>query len=83
MHVAPFFLKIQNLIRGHRGGFLAKEFCIKMQVPPTVTDREMILAGIRRALILRDRYTILFYLRDAGKMEEYAQRATDKLLSVI
>ena len=48
-----------------------------------MTDREMILAGIRRALILRDRYTILFYLRDAGKFEEYAIRATEKLLSVI
>ena len=60
-----------------------EEFCIKMQVPPTVTDREMILAGIRRALVLRDRYTVLFYLRDAGKFEEYAERATDKLLSVI
>ncbi|MBO5930702.1 MAG: hypothetical protein J6Q70_00515, partial [Clostridia bacterium] len=60
-----------------------EEFCIKMKVPPTVTDKEMILAGIRRALVLRDRYTILFYLRDAGKFEEYALRATDKLLSVI
>ena len=60
-----------------------EEFCIKMKVPPTVTDREMILAGIRRALVLRDRYTILFYLRDMGKFEEYAQRATDKLLTVI
>ena len=55
-----------------------EEFCIKMQVPPTVTDRDMIRAGI-----LRDRYTVLFYLRDAGNFEEYAIRATDKLLSVI
>ena len=60
-----------------------EEFCVKMQVPPTVTDRETILAGINRALVMRDRYTILFYLRDIGKLEEYAVRATDKLLKII
>ena len=57
-----------------------EEFCIKMKVPPTVTDREEILEGIRHALGMRDRYTILFYLRDLGKLEEYAVRATDILL---
>ena len=60
-----------------------EEFCIKMKMPPTVTDRETILAGIRRALGLRDRYTLLFYLRDQGKFEEYAERATDKLLELL
>ena len=60
-----------------------EEFCIRMKVPPTVTDRETILAGIHRALIMRDRYTLLFYLRDAGKLEEYATRATDRLLEVL
>ena len=60
-----------------------EEFCIKMNVPPTVTDRQEILNGIHRALIMRDRYTILFYLRDLGKFEEYAQRATDRLLAVL
>ena len=57
-----------------------EEFCKKMKVPPTVTDRETIIAGIKRAIGMRDRYTILFYLRDVGKFEEYAERATDKLL---
>ena len=57
-----------------------EEFCKKMNVPPTVTDRETIIAGIKRAIGMRDRYTILFYLRDMGKFEEYAERATDKLL---
>ena len=57
-----------------------EEFCVKMKVPPTITDREGILDGIRRALVMRDRYTILFYLRDIGKFEEYANRATDLLL---
>ena len=60
-----------------------EEFCQKMKVPPTVTDRETIIAGIMRALGMRDRYTILFYLRDHGKFEEYAERATDKLLELL
>lgn len=60
-----------------------EEFCIKMKVPPTVTDRQEIIGGIRRALIMRDRYTILFYLRDIGKFDEYAERATDRLLAVL
>ena len=60
-----------------------EEFCTKMQVPPTITDRDTIIAGINRALVMRDRYTILFYLRDMGKLEEYAARATDKLLELL
>ena len=60
-----------------------EEFCVKMNVPPTVTDRQIIIDGIRRALIMRDRYTILFYLRDQGKLEEYAQKATDALLDTL
>jgi glycerol-1-phosphate dehydrogenase [NAD(P)+] len=60
-----------------------EEFCVKMKMPPTVTDRQIIIDGIKRALIMRDRYTILFYLRDCGKFEEYAEKAADKLLEVI
>lgn len=60
-----------------------EEFCVKMKMPPTVTDRETVLAGIRRALILRDRYTVLFYLRDHGLFEEYAVRATDRLMELL
>ena len=60
-----------------------EEFCVKMNVPPTVTDREVIVSGIKRALIMRDRYTILFYLRDQGKFDEYAEKATDKLLEIL
>ena len=60
-----------------------EEFCIKMKVPPTVRDKETILKGIERGLVLRDRYTLLFYLRDAGKLEEYSDRAADALLKVI
>ena len=60
-----------------------EEFCVKMQVPPTVTDRQVILDGINRALIMRDRYTILFYLRDQGELQTYAEQATDELLKKI
>ncbi len=59
-----------------------EEFCVKMQVPPTVTDRDVVLNGIKRALIMRDRYTILFYLRDHGMLDRYAEVATDKLLEL-
>lgn len=60
-----------------------EEFCKKMKVPPTVTDREVILSGIHRAIGMRDRYTILFYLRDHGKFEEYAEKATDRLIKLL
>ena len=57
-----------------------EDFCAKMKVPPTVTDREAILQSVKRALGMRDRYTILFYLRDLGKLDDYTVRATDLLL---
>lgn len=60
-----------------------EDFCIKMKMPPTVTDGETIAAGLRRALILRDRYTILFYLRDQGMFDDYVERATEALLKII
>ena len=75
---------LRELIRAYIPYFDAVEaFCSRMRMPPTVTDRETILAGIRRALVMRDRYTILFYLRDRGKLEEYAERAADRLLSLL
>lgn len=60
-----------------------EEFCTKMKMPPTVTDREVIINGVKRALNMRDRYTILFYLRDINKLDEYTERAADKLLLLI
>ncbi len=63
----PFFRKVEA-------------FCEKMNVPMPVRDRETMLAGIRRALTMRDRYTVLFYLRDEGTLESYATRAVDLLL---
>lgn len=73
---------IKALIRRYLPYFdRVEDFCRAMKVPPTVTDREAILAGVRRALPLRDRYTVLFYLRDRGLFEDYAVRATDRLLA--
>ena len=60
-----------------------EDFCVRMQVPATVTDRETILAGIKRALVMRDRYTVLFYLRDRGLLDAYAERATERLLQLL
>jgi len=51
-----------------------------MKVPSVVTEKEKILTGIQKGLILRDRYTVLFYLRDKGWFDRYAQYATDKML---
>ena len=76
--------QVKGLIEPYLPYFDAVEaFCKAMKMPPTVTDRETVLAGIRRALIMRDRYTILFYLRDRGMLDDYAQRATDLLLEAL
>ena len=75
---------LKQLIEKYIPYFDAVEaFCKKMNVPPTVIDRQTILAGIKRALTMRDRYTILFYLRDMKKFDEYAEKATDELLKLI
>ncbi len=60
-----------------------EEFCVKMKMPPTVTERSLIVEGIKNALVMRDRYTILFYLRDKGWFERYAEAAADKLSEII
>lgn len=55
-------------------------FCKAMHMPRVTEDYDMLIYGINRALKLRDRYTILFYLRDKGELEAYAHRAAKKLL---
>ncbi len=52
-------------------------FCRDMQIPLAVTDRATMAAGFRRAVVMRDRYTILFYLRDRGLLEEYIEKTVD------
>ncbi len=58
-------------------------FCEKMKMPNVTTDYDTILRGIHRALGLRDRYTVLFYLRDRGLFEEYAESAAKAFLERI
>jgi len=60
-----------------------KKFCKAMNMPYVTTDRDKILKGIRKSLTLRDRYTILFYLRDRGLFERYAEYATDKFIESV
>lgn len=60
-----------------------EEFCIKMNVPSPVKDRERILKSVERALVLRDRYTVLFYLRDKNILTDYASKAVDDFLKRI
>lgn len=59
---------------------MVENFCKSMKMPNVTTDKERILKGINRALSLRNRYTILFYLRDNGDFDRYADYATKKLL---
>lgn len=60
-----------------------EEFCKKMKMPSVTSDYATILRGINRALGLRDRYTILFYLRDNGLFERYADYAAKKYVEWI
>lgn len=60
-----------------------EKFCNEMNVPSVTTDYDTVMRGIKRALGLRDRYTILFYLRDRGEFERYAEYAAKKLIEVI
>lgn len=56
-----------------------ERFCRAMNVPNVTEDYDTILRGINRALYLRDRYTILFYLRDHGDFDRYAEYAARKI----
>ncbi len=76
--------KLKNLIEKYLPYFeKVEEFCQKMAVPSVTTSRQKILNGIKRSLTLRDRYTILFYLRDNDLFDDYATYATDEFLKVI
>lgn len=76
--------KLKNLIEKYLPYFKkVEEFCQKMAVPSVTTSRQKILNGIKRSLTLRDRYTILFYLRDNDLLDDYATYATDEFLKVI
>ena len=51
-----------------------------MKVPTVTADYDTVVRAVRRALGLRDRYTVLFYLRDKGLLERYADYAATKFL---
>ena len=57
-----------------------ERFCDKMNVPNVTVDPEAIRRAILRALKMRDRYTILFYLNDRGLLEEYTDRAAKEFV---
>lgn len=57
-----------------------EEFCVKMDMPSVTKDYDNILKGIKRALNLRNRYTLLFYLRDNGMFDDYAEWAAKEIL---
>lgn len=76
--------KLKALITKYVPYFNAVEkFCREMKMPYVVTDIDKVIAGINKALILRDRYTILFYLRDCGKFDEYAKESARRLIEFI
>ena len=51
-----------------------------MKLPFTVTDHDRFIEGVLRGRTFRDRYTILQYLYDQGKLEEYAEAAYDAVM---
>lgn len=56
-----------------------ERFCTAMNMPNVTDDHDAIVRGIHRALYMRDRYTILFYLRDHGDFDRYAEYAANKV----
>ena len=51
-----------------------------LKLPFTVTDRERFVDGVLRGRTFRDRYTVLQYLYDLGRLEEYAEAAYDAMM---
>ncbi len=76
--------KARRLIEKYLGYFDAVEkFCTEMNVPLTVTDKETMTAGFKRAVGMRDRYTILFYLRDRGLLDEYIEKTVERFCEIV
>ena len=75
---------IKMLIEKYLGYFKkVEEFCESMHVPNPIKDAEKMEKSIMKALTMRDRYTILFYLSDRGLLEKYSKLAVERLLSKI
>ncbi len=60
-----------------------ERFCREMGMPNVTTDREKMIRSVYKAITLRDRYTVLFYLRDRGLLERYTEYAVDRFLESI
>ncbi|MBR0278272.1 MAG: sn-glycerol-1-phosphate dehydrogenase [Clostridia bacterium] len=73
-HLKSLILKYVDYFRA------VEEFCVKMKVPSPVKDAERIKKSFTRALTMRDRYTILFYLNDRGLLEEYVEEALNNII---
>lgn len=58
-------------------------FCTEFQVPTPVKCAERIEKSILKALPMRDRYTILYYLNDRGMLERYAKTVADEFVKRI
>ena len=52
----------------------------KLRIPFTVTDKARYVEGILRGRTFRERYTVLQYLYDLGKLEEYADAVYDTVM---
>ncbi len=59
-----------------------EKFCVDMEVPLVVTDKDTMIAGFKRAVTMRDRYTILFYLRDRGILDEYIEKTVEEFIKI-
>lgn len=76
--------KLKKLIEKYIPYFNSVEkFCKDMNMPYVVKDEETIVKGLKKALILRDRYTVLFYLRDNGIFDEYVEKSAKELIKFI
>ena len=51
-----------------------------LQIPFTVTDKKRYVDGILRGRTFRERYTVLQYLYDLGKLEEYAEAVYEPVM---
>lgn len=51
-----------------------------LKLPFTVTDHDRYIQGVLRGRTFRDRYTVLQYLYEQGKLEEYAKAAYEAVM---
>lgn len=52
-----------------------------LRIPFTVVNHDRFIEGVLRGRTFRDRYTVLQYLYDIGKLEEYAEAAWTEVMA--